>query len=405
MDRDSSSLCPLCFVALSSSLFLMLAVGCGGSNSPKPQSPAPPSKPAGASPATFSVASVKPASGTTNVPLNSSIQITFSSAADSSTVNTTDIVVTDPKAVSGTVNYDSSTETATFTPAAPLVADSTYTVTVNGVKSSAGTAMSSAFQAKFATVMPPPPPPPSGGGGTGGGGSSTPVTQFQAPLTPEIGLGTGFNGQVAVDTAGNTTVKLTGAGATTSYTLQFCPGFDAGATTIPAPSCFNITTITTDASGNGSATAMFPKPGNWAGDFYLNDSTGKAKYQTYLASGVNNQTYMAVLLPDTTTNGGAVTTSSKQEPLTSGTVTYSKNSLQFTVKGASPNTTYYTSSSETVYMDSSGTYQLSTFTTDASGNGSSTTTESSPGGDLFQVGPNAMPPTTAGYIGGFAVPK
>lgn len=262
--------------------------------------------------------------------------------------------------------------------------------------------MSGPFQAKFATVMPPPPPPPPP---PPTGGTSSPVTQYQAPLDPDPGLGTAIDGQVTVDTAGNTTIKLTGAPASTSYTVQFCPGFDSGATTIPAPSCFNITTVTTDASGNTSSTVMFPKPGNWAGDFYLNDSAGKIRYQTYLIQGLNNETYLATLLPQTTTNNGALTTLSKQEPLTSGTVTYSKNALQFTVKGASPKTTYYTDSSEGFYMDSSGTYQLSTFTTDASGNGSSNTTESSPGGDLFQVGPNAMPPTTAGFVGGFAVPK
>lgn len=349
---------------------------------------------------------MKPASGTTQVPLNSSIQITFSSAADSSTVNATDVAVTDPKPVAGTLNYDSSTESVTFTPSAALAANSTYTVTVSGVKSSTGAAMSSPFQAKFATVMPPPPPASGGGGGGTGGGGSTATVQYQAPFTPEIGLGTNFNGQVTVDTSGNTAVTLTGAAASTVYTLQFCPGFDSGATTIPAPACFDITTVTTDASGKGGTTAKFPKAGNWAGDFFLNDSTGKSIYQTYLGTTANNETYMSTLLPDTTTNGGAVTTSTKQEPLTSGTVTLKAGSLQFMVKGAAPNTTYYTDVSETVYMDSSGTYQLSTFTTDASGNGTSNTSlNQGSGGDLFQVGPNAMTPTSAGYIGGFAVPK
>jgi hypothetical protein len=383
------------------SILLLFVAGCGASVSPKPATPAPPSNPGGSSSATFSVASIKPASGATNVPLNSTIQITFSSQADSSTVNSTDVAVTDPKAVSGALTYDSSTETATFTPSAPLVANSTYTVTVNGVKSSGGTAMTSPFQAKFTTVMPPPPSPP----GTGGGGGTTaPVTQFQAPLLEFASVDT-INGQVTVDTSGNTTVKLTGAPANTDYTVQFCPGFDASATTIPVTSCINVTTLTTDASGNTSSTVMFPKSGNWAGDFYLNNSAGKSIYQTYLSPALNNETYMSTLLPASTTNGGAVTSLTKQEPLTSGTVTYSKNTLQFTIKGASPNTTYFTNSSETVYMNSSGTYELSTFTTDASGNGSSTTSLSSPGGDLFQVGPNALRPTTAGFIGGFAVPK
>ncbi|HEX8713313.1 MAG TPA: Ig-like domain-containing protein [Terracidiphilus sp.] len=355
------------------------------------------------------MSSVKPASGATQVPLNSTIQVTFSSAADSSTVNATDVAVTDPKPVAGTLNYDSSTDTVTFTPSAALVANSTYTITVSGVKSSSGVAMSAPFQAKFATVMPPPPPAGGGGGGGtggGGGGTATPTTQYQAPLTPEIGLGTSFNGQVTVDTTGNTAITLTHAAVSTVYTLQFCPGFDAGATTIPAPACFDITTVTTDASGNAGTTAKFPKPGNWAGDFTLNDSTGKIKYQTFLGTNSTSQTYMATLLPDTTTNGGAVTTFTKQEPLKSGTVALKNGSLQFTLQGASPNTTYYTDDSENIYMNSSGTYQMTTFTTDASGNGTSTASlNDGSGGDLFQVGPNAMPATSAGYIGGFAIPQ
>jgi hypothetical protein len=232
--------------------------------------------------------------------------------------------------------------------------------------------------------------------------------QYSAPLLNTPGAGS-VHGKVSVDTTGNTTVTLSGAGASNTYTLQFCTALDSDYQTqgAYAPDCFDVTTVTTDATGDGTATVKFPRPGDWAGDFSLNNSSGKAVYRTTLSPTLSNETYFSTLLPDTKTDGGMVTTLSAQAPLTSGTVTYSNGTLQFTVKGASPNTSYYTSSSENVYIDSSGSYQLTTFTTDASGNGSSTFAWAnlSPGGDLFQVGQSDMSSTEAGYIGGFVVPQ
>lgn len=383
--------------SFSVALFLALITGCSNSSVKPPQTTPNPPAPAPPPPASFSVTAVTPASGTTGVATNATIQITFSSAADTSTVNATNIQVSAAKAVAGTVTYNASTDTATFTPSAALANGTAYTVTVSGVTSSAGTALASTFTSTFTTVA-----ASSGGGGGGGGGS--PTLQYQTSLLSASS--TTDNGQVTVDTSGNVTVQLTGGTASTTYTARFCPAFDAG-TGNTQPACTSLGSLTTNASGNGSMTAKFPTPGSWAGDFSLETSTSApAEYATGLATNKgapSGQVYMSTLEPASTTNGkGVVTPATPQDPLSSGSISYSNGSIQVTVKGASPNTTYTVNESETNYMDSSGTYALGSFTTDASGDGSATISVSGgAGGDLFQV----VPPSGAGFIGGFSVPQ
>src|ERR1700728_1020326 len=144
--------------ASSIAIFSAVLAGCG-SNRITPGAPSSPSSPGSPSSSSFSVSSTVPANAATNVALNSTIQVVFSSAATASTVNTTDIVVTDSSgAVSGAVSYNSSSDAATFTPSGPFVAGTTYTVKVSGVTSSGGTAFASADTLTFATVAPPPAP-------------------------------------------------------------------------------------------------------------------------------------------------------------------------------------------------------------------------------------------------------
>lgn len=232
-----------------------------------------------------------------------------------------------------------------------------------------------------------------------GGGGGAP--QYQAPLFNENGL-TVINGQVGVDTLGNTSVQLGGATPNTSYTMQFCPAVRLDSYTgIP---CFNVATVTTDSNGDAGTTVKFPQAGDWAGDFLLNNSSGTLEYQTFLANGVANQSYLATLLPQTKTNNGEVTIAKTQDPLTSGTVTLGNNQLIFTVNGALPSTYYSPVESETYYVDSSGTYALPGFTTNASGNGSvNVSLSDGANGDLFQVDPENSP--DAGFIAGFSTPQ
>lgn len=275
---------------------------------------------------TFSVAAIFPASGATGVATNTTIQITFSSAANSATVTAANITLTGPTsaAVSGTAAYDSENNTATYAPSAALAAGTTYTVKVSGVKSSTGTSLLAAFTSTFTTAA----------------ASGTPTTQYHTPLFPE-GLAV-INGAITIDTSGGMTVQLTGALPSTTYSVQFCTAVATGACTKRQTNCFSVGTVSTNADGGGSLTEMFPQPGSWAGDFQLNTGSATGVYFTSLEPHFNGETYMSTLEPSSTVNGtglgntciaGASTT---QAPLTSGTVTFSNGSATYTVTGSSP---------------------------------------------------------------------
>lgn len=333
------------------------------------------------------VKSVTPAPDATCVSASTPVTITFNEGADVNTLTSTDIFITGPGGtpIGATLGYDSGTAAVTLTPTLSLPTG-TITVTVQNVADAAGVAMTTPYRWSFSTAC---------NGGSGGG---TGTVQYQAPILAANTLNT-VKGKVSVDTVGNTTVELNTATSNGSYTVQFCPAVDPLSSNTNVP-CFKVMTISTDSSGNGTATAKFPQSGNWAGDFFLNNASGTAEYQTWLAPGVNNEVFQAKLLPETTTNGGADTSSSPQDPLTSGTVTYANGSLTFTVKGAEPSTSYTTVESETNYIHSSGSYAVSTLTTDASGNGISTSPMSSSGGDMLDV----VRANAAGFIGGFTIP-
>lgn len=344
----------------------------------------------------LSANSVNPAANATCVSATTLITITFNEVPDASTVTAANFAVKGP---SGPVAVKLSTNVTTtqvvLTPTAALPSGA-ISVTVNNVADLAGVKMTAPFTWGFSTAC-------SGGGGTGGGGGGA-TTQYQSPLFTFVGITQNGNmvGQVTVDTTGSTTVTLSGAPASTSYTVQFCPAY-ADASGINAPPCFDVSKVSTDSSGNGTATAKFPRSGNWAGDFYLNDSAGNTMYETRLSPNVTTQTYMAKLLPDMATNGGVVSPYSPQEPLSSGTVTYSNGSLQVAVSGALPSTVYDISESISVFLNGSGTFPLGTFSTDSSSNGTASAQLDFLGGDMIQVA--AQNQTQAGYIAGFTVPQ
>jgi len=230
-------------------------------------------------------------------------------------------------------------------------------------------------------------------------GTGSPASQYSDPLIDQSGSLT-VGGQVTVDTSGNTTVKVTGQQAAKTYTLQFCPAF-LGSNTPPA--CFNITTFSTDSSGNGSSKVMFPKSGDWAGEFSVKNSGGTAVVASGLFPNVSNESYLSTLLPESKTNGGAVTTSKTQDPLGNGSVSYSNGTLLFNVNGATPSTNYQINETEGPALYSSNTYAIGSFTTNGSGTGSASVdlaTASSNDGDMFNIEGGSG----AGFIGGFSIP-
>jgi hypothetical protein len=269
-----------------------------------------------------------------------------------------------------------------------LAANTTYTLTVSGVTSSSGVALASDMTSTFTTAAAAPPPP---------------TVQYEGTLFPSQQAAS--SGLVSVNTAGLVTIQLTDATASTTFTAQFCPSYLIY-TAQPYP-CIALGSVTTTASGSATATMQFPQAGSWAGEFDLN-SGSTTEYQTGLgpaadANGVT-QVYAAALQLETTVNGKGDGGTGTQDPLTSGSVTYSSGSLQFTLAGASPDTVY--TSTEAAVLGGSSSYLLynsagqSAFTTNASGDVTFTVLQDATAGDIFTVDSNSG----AGYIGGFTVP-
>ena len=343
--------------------------------------------------ATFSVASSSPASGATQVATNTVIAITFSGPANETTVDGTDIKLTSGSGnpVAGAVTYNATTYVATFTPTASLAANTTYTLTVSGVTSSSGVALASNMTSSFTTAAAAPPPP---------------TMQYQGTLFPYAQ--NAGSGQVSVNTAGLVAIQLTGANASTTYAAQFCPSYSIYTQTPYA--CIALGNVTTSASGSATSSTQFPQAGSWAGEFQLVSGT-TTEFETGLvptadANGVT-QVYTAALQPETKVNGKGDGDTGTQGPLTSGSVTYSSGSLQFTLTGASPDTVY--TSTEAGVLGGSSSYLLynsagqSAFTTNSSGDVTFTVLQDGTAGDIFTVDTNNAN-SGAGYIGGFSVP-
>ncbi len=97
------------------------------------------------------VISTDPVNNASGVPLNKTVTATFNMAMDPLTINATTFTVKQgATTVLGTVTYSGST--ASFTPAAPLVANTVYTATITtGAKNLAGTALAANYVWTFTT--------------------------------------------------------------------------------------------------------------------------------------------------------------------------------------------------------------------------------------------------------------
>src|SRR5256885_4663696 len=78
------------------------------------------------------LSAIVPADAGTGVAINQTITVTFSEAMDPATIGTNSFLLTGPgqTAVTGTVDYDVASKTATFTPANDLTPNAIYTVTL-----------------------------------------------------------------------------------------------------------------------------------------------------------------------------------------------------------------------------------------------------------------------------------
>ena len=167
------------------------------------------------------ITSTNPASASTNIPVNATVNATFDEAMNPLTISTTTFLLAGPggTVISGTVAYDPINFIATFTPSSNLVANTTYTATVTtGAQDLSGNPLGPglvpnpwSFTTAAATL---PPPIPLGTastfGGFGGGAGMT-----------NSGILTVINGNIG--TTGASTL-MTGFHDTTTPYVQFTTG-------------------------------------------------------------------------------------------------------------------------------------------------------------------------------------
>lgn len=403
------------------SVFALLT-GCGKGNqistatgNPSGSSPDPPAFSGYAAPGTFGVVALSPAPGATQVPTTTAkIQITFSAALDQSTVSSSTIQVTGPNssAITGSLAYSAGSTVVTFTITYPLQIGATYTVTVSGVKSSAGAAMASPFTSTFSTPPPPQPIPakitdcPYGEGAPLGIVGTVPgCIQYLSELlrSPTTTAG---NGNIVMDLSGNMSVQIGSTTANSDFTVQFCPAYNS-IRSANVPACFDVGVVSSDSQGNVNAPLKFPRSGSWAGDFrVLNGST--VMYQSWafpdksVGLGAPYARIVETLQPETTVNGTGVTQALEQEPFTFGALAdFIGLNMSVYLNGASLKT-YAIYESQSLDVGCSCANQLSTITPDVNPSTNDFTTRLPGGGDIFTVEPQDK--ARAGWIGGFSVP-
>ncbi len=101
---------------------------------------------------TPAVTSTTPASGQGSVAASAAPTATFNEPVQSGTINFT-LTPSGGSAVAGSVTYDSSANTATFSPASALAPGTTYTASVSGAQDASGTTMKSAYTWTFTTAQ------------------------------------------------------------------------------------------------------------------------------------------------------------------------------------------------------------------------------------------------------------
>lgn len=200
------------------------------------------------------VTATTPADQATGVATNSTVTATFSEPMDQATITATTFTLR-PTAgganLAGTVAYNNSTNTATFTPNAALTQGTSYTATIStGAKDLAGNPLAAAKTWSFTTVD-----------------TTPPIVASVLPGNNATGITTGTTVQVTFNepmdattiTAANITLKNTGTGVAVAATVAYNTATNVATLTPTGPLSnstqytVTVTTAVKDVSGNSLA--------------------------------------------------------------------------------------------------------------------------------------------------------
>lgn len=197
------------------------------------------------------VTSTIPANGATNVSVLTAIRVTFSEPMTASTIDATTMTLSVAGIpIGGSVSYDAASRTASFAPAAGLLAENrTYTVTITtGVRDAAGNPMASTFSFSFLTEDHTPP---------------IVISRSPSPGSSGVAINStirvGFNESMTASTINSSTITLSAGGSPVAGTVSFDAAANV-ATFIPSTSLANnqvysvvVTTGVRDLAGNALA--------------------------------------------------------------------------------------------------------------------------------------------------------
>lgn len=210
------------------------------------------------------VSSTVPANNDTSVQINRRISATFSETMNPATISTADFTVTGPLAsvVTGTVAY--SGQTAVFTPASALAANTQYTAKITtAVQSLAGIAMASNHSWIFNTGLAADTTAPTLiSTGTASGATGLPVNRndtatFSEPMDPATIVSPAITFTVKEFVSGNT---VTGVVTYIGNTATFNPDSDLSFNT---KYLSTITTGAKDLAGNALVSGLTVNPWSW----------------------------------------------------------------------------------------------------------------------------------------------
>ncbi len=198
------------------------------------------------------VTAINPGNGTTGVPINAALQVLFNEAIQPTAVS--QVTLSAGANVPVTVSVTNGNSTLTLTPSAPLLPNTTYTITATGVKDTAGNTMAGSTTSIFTTGP--------------GALLSRPSVLSSTPPTGTTGVPVSVAPQVVFNAAinplsayNNVVLLLTNTSANVPVTLSFSPDYKTVTLTptaaLSAATQYSIrVNAVTDQAGNTLANSL-----------------------------------------------------------------------------------------------------------------------------------------------------
>ena len=227
---------------------------------------------------------------------------------------------------------------------------------------------------------------------TGGNPPAQPSPSPSPTPTPPPGSAqwssnvTGATGTVTVSTAGDVTIQVTGAQASTTYVGNFCQYPGSTFSSRGLNPCFLLNqSLTTDAGGSAQLSFHFPRSGAWTGAFNFAPGGDTNSPSRITTDNIGTQgTLTAVLVPLSKANNGGAPGAmpSVQEP-GSGSVSLKNANVTVTLNGATANASFIVV--EAFSDGGSATQQIGTLNTDATGTATASFAVLSSSGSIFDI--------------------